>query len=500
MSEPSQLLQPQNGNTPQESSSPSDDQAPGETSTIGAVDSGGNQQQEPPGQVEAGPALSYAGATVQPDASAQYDLPGIGKVRLGGPPITTADVIYSLAPSGSELISNGVPVAISPLVYDPERTQQPLVLTVGGKVYTADASSELLIEGQTLAPGGTAITIAGTPISLAAGASQAIVGGSTVDIHPAGITSGPGAEHGPALTFAGSTYSANSLGQLIIGEQTLSPGAAITVSGTQISLAAVRNAAVIGSSTELLALNGARPAAMLTFDGSTFTADASSNFVIGGQTLTPGGSIQVSGTPVSYPAGATAVVIGTKTLPLSFGTISSGVRPVLTFDGSTFTADAASDFTINGQILTPGGNIDVSGTPISYPSAGTAVVIGTSTELFSFATVTGADIPTITFDGSTYTADASSDFVIDGQTLAPGGVITVNGTPISYAAAGTDVVIGKSTEAVGVGNFIMSGLGNGPDEPANTGVVQFTGNALSQNKPAKEALIILFGALVLAIA
>ena len=499
-SEPSQLLQPQNSKEPQESSDPGSNQAPGESLTIAGANAGGSQQQAPPGQAEAGPALSHAGITVQPDATSQYDLPDIGKIRPGGPPITTASVVYSLAPSGSELISNGIPVAISPVAVAPGLAQQPLVFTIGGKTYTADASSEFLIEGQTLAPGSLAITLSGTPISLAAGASQAIVGGSTVAIYPAGITPAPGAGNVPVLTFGGSTYSANSLGQFVVGKQALSPGAAITVSGTQISLAAAGNAVVIGSSTELLSPNGARTAAMLTFDGSTFTADASSEFVIGGQTLTPGGSIEVSGTPISYLAGASAIVIGTKTSPLSFATITSGVRPIITFDGSTYTADASSDFTINGQTLTPGGNIDVSGTPISYPSAGTAVVIGTSTEPFSFATVTGADTPVITFDGSTYTADASSDFVIDGQTLAPGGVITINGTPVSYAAAGTDVVIGTSTEAVGIGNFIMSGLGSGPDGPANTSVVQFTGDASSRNKPAKGALVMLFGALIWAIA
>lgn len=197
-------------------------------------------------------------------------MPGIEKVRPGGPPITSAGVIYSLAPSGSELISNGIPVAIIPPAYDPESAQQSLVFTVGGKGHTTDASSKFLIDGQTLAPGSTAITLSGTPISLAAGASQAIVGGSTVVIHAAGITPAPGAGHVQALTFAGSTYSANSLGQYIIGEQTLSPGAAITVSGTQISLAAAGNAAVIESSTELLALNGVRMVGMLSFDGSTF--------------------------------------------------------------------------------------------------------------------------------------------------------------------------------------------------------------------------------------
>ena len=500
VSEPSQLLQPQISNGPQVSGDSSSNQASEESLTIASSKSRGTQQQAPPGQAEAGPALSYAGTTIQPDASTQYDLPGIGKVRPGGPPVTTASVIFSLAPSRSELISNGIPVAINPVADVPEPARQPLVFTVGGNGYTADVSSNFLIEGQTLAPGSTAITLSGTPISLAAGASQAIVGSSTVVIHPAGITPAPGAGNIPALTFAGSTYSANSLGLFVIGEQTLSPGAAITVSGTQISLAAAGYAAVIGSSTELLALNGARTAALLTLHGSTFTADAASGFVISGQTLTPGGSIEVSGTPISYPAEATAVVIGTKTLPLSFGTISGAVRPIITFAGSIFTADAASDFTINGKILTPGGNIDVSGTPISYPLAGTAMVIGTSTEPFSFATITGTDTRTITFDGSTYTVDASSEFVIDGQTLAPGGVITINGTPVSYAAAETDVVIGTSTEAVGMGNLIMSGLGNGPNGSANTGMVQFTGDALSQNKPAKGAVMILFGALILAIA
>lgn len=498
-SEPSQPLQPLNGNDPQDFSDDGSNQAPGESSTIAGANSGGSQQQAPPSQAEAGPALSYAGITIQPDASSQYDLPGIGKIKPGGPPITTASVIYSLAPSGSELISNGVPDAVSPVPDVPGLAQQPLVFTIGGKAYTADTSN-FLIEGQTLTPGGTAITLSGTPISLAAGASQAIVGGSAVAIYPAGITPAPGARPVPTLTFAGSAYSANSLGQFVIGEQTLSPGAAITVSGTQISLAAAGNVAVIGSSTELLSPNGARTAAMLTFDGSTFTADASSEFVLGGQTLTSGGSIEVSGTPISYPAGASAMVIGTKTSPLSFATITSGVRPIITsFDGSTYTADASSDLTINGQTLTPGGNIDVSETPISYPLAGTAVVIGTSTEPFSFATDTGADTPMITFDGSTYTADASSDLVIDGQTLAPGGVITINGTPVSYAAGGTDVVIGTSTEAVGIGNLIMSGFGNGPSGPANTSVVQFTG-ALSRNRPAKGALIILSGILVWAVA
>lgn len=40
--------------------------------------------------------------------------------------------------------------------------------------------------------------------------------------------------------------------------------------------------------------------------------------------------------------------------------------------------------------------------------------------------------------------DVSKGFIMDGQTLSRGGVIRVSGTPISYAAAGTKVVIGRS--------------------------------------------------------
>ena len=128
--------------------------------------------------------------------------------------------------------------------------------------------------------------------------------------------------------------------------------------------------------------------------------------------------------------------------------------------------------------MTKGGVITIHGTPLFYDQAGTDVVIGTSTQILRTTNVATALDPTITFDGSTYYADASSDFVIDGQTLTKGGVVTINGTPISYAAAGTDVVVGTSTEAVGgLGGYIMSGFGGGGSGPSATGAqpAQFTG-------------------------
>ena len=84
-------------------------------------------------------------------------------------------------------------------------------------------------------------------------------------------------------------------------------------------------------------------------------------------------------------------------------------------------------------------------------------------------------------DGNTYTADgAPRHFIIGGQTLSPGGVITVSSTLISYAAAGTDVVVGGSTEAVGIGGLIMSELGGGDSDAARTGVARITGGAVEE--------------------
>ena len=76
-----------------------------------------------------------------------------------------------------------------------------------------------------------------------------------------------------------------------------------------------------------------------------------------------------------------------------------------------------------------------------------------------------------------YTAVAGSGFAIGGQTLTEGGMVTVAGTPISYASGGGDVVVGTSTEGVGIGGLITSGFDNG-EESTTTGHVLFTGGAM----------------------
>lgn len=459
------------------------DQAAGPLDNIpGSVHQGdpsrvsGIPQEVSPARTTTALAIVYLGTTIQPNEASEYILSGIGTVSPGGPGVMKNGIVYSLAPSATALLSNGIAIPITPKANEAAASPRPGVLPFRGATYTADSFSRFIIAGETLTPAGPAITVSGTPIKIAPGATAAIIGSESVPIVRSPAL--PRATGAPILTFAGLTYTAGISSAFVIEGQTLAPGANIEVQGTQISYRSDGSEIVVGTSTEQLSFASITPsvtAPVLTFHGSTYTADSLSQFIIDGQTLVPGKVLTVSGTPISYAAAGTAVVIGTSTEPLSYAKLTPSA-PTISFDGTIYNADASSDFVVDGQTLTPGGIITVSGTPISYPAAGTAVMIGDSTGRFSDAKMTQA-APAITFDGSTYTADASSDFIINGQTLAPGGIITVSGTPISYASGGGDVAIGTSTEPVGIGGLIMSGIGGAPVDPS---VTVFTGGTVQE--------------------
>lgn len=372
---------------------------------------------------DAAVAISYAGSSIYPDTSSHYNIPQVGRLSPGGSPITTNNVIYSLAPSANALVSNGQMISLTTAAVPNLNKQAAAVaLTFGGATYTADSSSNIVVAGQTVVPGAPAITISSTPISIAHGADVAVVGGTTQLLSPAQPTAHP------KLTFAGETYTANSDSAIVIQGQTLAPGSS---------------------------------------------------------------AITISGTPISLAPGASLAVVAGQTQSLSPPTTTS--RPVLTLGDSTYTANAASAFVIAGQTLSPGHIVTVSNTPISLaPSASFAVIAGSTQSLP--LTPAPTEPPTFTFAGSTYTANPASAFVIGGQILTEGGVVTVAGTPISYGANGADVVVGTSTEAVNIGGLIMSGFGNGG--ASATGPVEFTGGAGGRRELLWCAVWVMLGALV----
>ena len=389
------------------------------------------------------------------DSKSEYHI-GSKKLVPGAPPITIDNVPYSLDHSLMQLNAGSNTIPLIPL----ETAQQipaPPIITIGEQQITADSASNYRIGTQTLIPGGPAITVNNVPYSLAPSAAALVSAGSTVnpsspknailDIKP------------PILTIGSQIYVANSASQYLIGAQTLIPGGpAITIQGTPYSLAPSAKALIAGASTVSLSP---------TYDTVTLPAPSGltgepivSNYVIGTQTIVPGGpAVTINGVPYSLVPSATALVSGTQTIPLI--SKDSRLLPTITIAGNTFMANSASQYIVGSQTLMPGGSpITVSGVSYSLAPSATALVSNHVTVSLT------PGLP------------QSTALTVDGQVLAPGSAITVHGTKISFGSPGTDVVVGSSTEAIGLGGLIISGIGGVPTPPAGSAtdaVVGFPG-------------------------
>lgn len=184
-------------------------------------------------------------------------------------------------------------------------------------------AANLADAGQTVTQGGV-ITVSSTPISIAAGATLAVVGSITQSLVNATVT------QKPFLTFAGTTYTAGDSTDFAIAGQTLTKGGVIKVGETQSSLAQTGTDVVDGTNIQEIGTTSITVSQGPTvgFGGSTYTADPSSNFIIGSQALTKGGIITVQAASVSYAAACTDVVVGTGTEAAGLGGyIMSGLGP-----------------------------------------------------------------------------------------------------------------------------------------------------------------------------
>lgn len=329
----------------------------------------------------------------------------------------------------------------------------PPVLTIGSTTLTANAATQYFVgPGKTLTPGG-AVTVSGTVISLAPSASFLVIGGSTLVLPTASSTAVLAVTAPPEIVIAGTTFTANSESTFVIGGQTLAPGSVITVSGTTISLGPSATNVVINGHTEPL-IQPITAAPLLTVGNTIYTANPGSSYVVAGQTLTPGGTIVIAGTTIALGPSASFAVINGATETLS-GPAALTTPPPLTIGNGVYTAipGTGTTYLIGGSVLTPGGIITVAGTTISLAPGATAVIVnGITSELLPTATITNA--PLLTIGMATYTAlsGTGTTFVIGGQTLTPGGIITVSGTTISLSPSATALVFdsgsGTTTETL----------------------------------------------------
>jgi hypothetical protein len=196
---------------------------------------------------------------------------------------------------------------------------------------------------------------------------------------------GPTAAAGPVLSLFGTTFiAANGGPEFIIAGQTLTPGGTIAVQGTTLSLAPTPTAIFINGAPQPVATITQAPA--ITIDGTAVPLLPGGSFIIGTQTLRPGQTITVSGTTALFDAAMAYVVLNGATTTLLPATAG---LPYLVLAGTTYPATALprGAYLIAGQLLLPGHAITVSGTTLSLANPPTALVVdGRTMTLAGFLT------------------------------------------------------------------------------------------------------------------
>ena len=162
------------------------------------------------------------------------------------------------------------------------------------------------VAGSQVLPGGSAIVVSGTTLSLSPS--------GVLDIGGASINLEPQVPSVDVFNVAGQTVTANPSGFQIDGSNILPGGTPVTISGTQVSLDQSGGLHVGTSSIGLVPFQTAAPG-IFTVDGLTFTAESSA-VAVDGATITPGGAAAtIGGDRISLGLNG-SLVVGSSTVPV----------------------------------------------------------------------------------------------------------------------------------------------------------------------------------------
>lgn len=343
---------------------------------------------------------------------------------------------------------------------------------------TALANSSVIVNGSTIALGGTGTITANTPNALTFGtglsAASTFNGSAAVTVSNSGVlsiggTSGAIALSGLTMNSGTLTATGGGTGTVTnIATSGLVTGGPITTTGT-ISLSAIAAGNLVGNAGTVSAVPAAIPlGSHLTFSSGTLDATGygtgTVTSVVGGTgttggTITTTGSISVaqattstlggvivgSGLAVTAGtisnAGITSLVGGSDITITNNNTISVSNIGTNTLLGNSGTVAAApSAITVGSGLLLSGGTISASGT------SGVTSFSGSSTGLTPATPTTGA----ITLGGTLATGYGGT-----GGVAAPtaGAVAFGTGTAYAFTAAGTT---GQYLQSAGAGTPVWS--------------------------------------------
>ena len=160
----------------------------------------------------------------------------------------------------------------------------------------------------------------------------------------------------------------------------------------------------------------------------SIVANAASQFVIGSQTLEPGGAaVTAEGTSFSLAASASAIIINGHTSALYPSQVLATIAPPLITIGPSslaLTANSQSNYIFGSQILPPGGPaITAFGTRYTLAEGATDLIVGSSTEQLSpqYLALLSTKFPLLTLGSQNISAIPRNDeYVIGTQALNPG--------------------------------------------------------------------------------
>ncbi|KAK0793156.1 hypothetical protein LTR02_001610 [Friedmanniomyces endolithicus] len=241
------------------------------------------------------PYFTAGGQTLTQDSSSNLII--AGQTLHPGSQAVLSGTTYSLAPSGSALVVNGVTQAPHSLAAP---TGGAVVFTINGQTLTEDASSNIVLPGgQTVHPGSQTV-VAGTTYSLAPSGSALIINGLTQSAHTAPTGAAAGFFTLPNSQTRAEDASSN---LLLPGGQTLRPGSSATViGGTTYSLAPSGSALVVNGATQTLrpaagpatsALAGISAASGSSVGGSSVASTSKSSAALGRGSCPRGGGVAV---------------------------------------------------------------------------------------------------------------------------------------------------------------------------------------------------------------
>ncbi|RMY08687.1 hypothetical protein D0868_04663 [Hortaea werneckii] len=421
-------------------------------------------------RAESGSGLGSGSSSVGSNGQAPFAAPilSFGDSTITAGP--TPAVVFggqTAFPGGDAIVQNGHTISLAQrnvLVVDGSTVSvaagslaRSTVLDVDGVSVTASPEQVFNVDGQRLAAGGSAITVDGTTISVASDGSAAVINGQTKNLQmttvgasgsSAGDQQAPGAAANiPLITVGSQTFTANAATQFRLApDATLTPGGVLTFDGTTVSLAQDASQVVVNGQRTGLSAPKLTPAPMVTLDGTVYKANPGSTFDINGSILTPGGVITSDGTRISLAPGASAIVVdgettslrrgGSQTTPAS-NEASITAAPVLSVDGDRVQPQGqGATYVISGQTLTPGGAItytndngEVETLSLNSPANQLVSVIDGTTRstnlpnVAAMSTITAP--PVLNVNGKGYAANGGTSYVISGQTLTPGGAITI---------------------------------------------------------------------------